>query len=153
MTALGIILQSHGQALEESGRSISMGNYLTVVPASPLAKPYLVCFSVRDSGGGRAYTDVTLASFVVIAYRHGYVFLSPTISYLDCSCQTLFPGWSTWLCKQCLWGSWLDQEAILELRVFIKLSSEEAIIEVIDGPCLFAFCYLGAFCFVLGLCI
>lgn len=97
MTALGIILQSRGQALEESGGSISMGNYLTVVPASPLAKPYLVCFSgmstcVRDSGGGRAYTDVTLASFVVIAYRHGYVFLSPTISYLDCSCQTLFPG-------------------------------------------------------------
>lgn len=136
-----------------------MGNYLTVVPASPLAKPYLVCFSemstrVRDSGGGRAYTDGTLASFVVIAYRHG---VRHDVSHQPSAIQTVavrpFSLGEVHGYVSNAFGDLDLTKKQAELRVFIKLSSEEAIIEVIDGLCLFVFCYLGAFCFVLRLCI
>ena len=66
MTAVGIILQSLGRVLMEPGKSISMGNYLTVVWASLLVRPSLVCLSKRniipfDARGGGALMNIKFA--------------------------------------------------------------------------------------------
>lgn len=132
MTALGIILQSHGQALEESGESISMGNYLTVVPASPLAKPYLVCFSkmstcVWDSEAAvLTQTWRWPALWSMLTDKDPQLCLSPTSSCLDCSCQTLFPS-EVHGCVSNAFGDVGLTRKQAELRVVIKLSSEEVI--------------------------
>lgn len=131
--ALGIILQSHGQALEESGGSISMGNYLTVVPASPLAKPYLVCFSkmsmcVCETLEAAVLTQTWCwpALWSVLTGKDPQLWLSPTISCLDCSCQTLFRS-EVHSCVSNAFGDIGLAKKQAELRVFIKLSSEEVI--------------------------
>lgn len=92
MTAIGITLQSLGQVLMELGKSISMGNYLTVVWASPLVRPSLVCLSKRNiisfnTRGGGALINIKCAGFVSLVSDKGQQlslshFLTP--DYPDC---------------------------------------------------------------------